>query len=82
MGAMHRRPAPIILVVFMSAPLYLSAQLMPPTAKKVHTEKHINGGALTDDYAWLRERDSPEVKKHLEAENAYAEQSLRRQAIG
>jgi oligopeptidase B len=28
---------------------------------------------LTDDYAWLREKESPEVKAYLEAENAYAE---------
>ena len=76
MGAMHRRLYLFTVVVFMSTPLYLSAQLTPPTAKKLHTEKHINGGTLTDDYAWLRERDSPEVKKYLEAENAYAEQEL------
>ncbi len=46
----------------------------PPVAKKVHTERTLNGVTLTDDYAWLRERDSPDVKSYLEAENAYAEQ--------
>ena len=45
----------------------------PPVAKKVHTERAINGGVLVDDYAWLRERNNPEVHKYLEAENAYAE---------
>jgi oligopeptidase B len=45
----------------------------PPIAKKVHTEKPINGAVLVDDYAWLRERTSPEVHAYLEAENAYAE---------
>ncbi len=45
----------------------------PPVAKKVHTEKAINGSVLVDDYAWLREKDSPEVHSYLEAENAYAE---------
>src|SRR5271165_2131082 len=44
----------------------------PPVAKKVHTEKTINGKTLVDDYAWLRERSNPEVKAYLEAENAYA----------
>jgi oligopeptidase B len=47
----------------------------PPIAKKVHTEKPINGSVLVDDYAWLRERTSPAVHEYLEAENAYAEQS-------
>src|SRR5438309_11897664 len=28
---------------------------------------------LQDDYAWLREKDSPDVIAYLEAENAYAE---------
>jgi oligopeptidase B len=46
----------------------------PPVAKKVHTEKPLNGAVLVDDYAWLRERTSPAVHEYLEAENAYAEQ--------
>ena len=45
----------------------------PPVAKKVHTEKPLNGGVLVDDYAWLRERTSLAVHEYLEAENAYAE---------
>ena len=28
---------------------------------------------LVDDYAWLREKENPEVTAYLEAENAYAE---------
>ncbi len=47
-----------------------------PVAKKVHTEKTVAGGTLVDDYGWLRERSSPEVKSYLEAENAYAERML------
>ena len=45
----------------------------PPVAPKVHTENHINGGRLVDDYRWLREKSNPEVAKYLEAENAYAD---------
>ena len=48
----------------------------PPVAKKVHTEKTVAGGTLVDDYGWLRERSSPEVKSYLEQENAYAERML------
>lgn len=47
-----------------------------PVAKRVHTEKAAVGGTLVDDYGWLRERSSPEVKTYLEQENAYAEQML------
>jgi oligopeptidase B len=45
----------------------------PPVAKKVHTENHVNGGDLVDEYRWLREKSNPEVAQYLEAENAYAE---------
>lgn len=46
---------------------------MAPVAKKIHLEKPVNGTVLVDDYGWLRERNSPEVRAYLEAENAYAE---------
>jgi oligopeptidase B len=50
-----------------------SQPVKPPVAKKVHTEKTLNGKTLVDDYAWLRERSNPDVKAYLEAENTYAE---------
>jgi oligopeptidase B len=49
----------------------------PPTAKKIHTENHINGGNLVDDYAWLRDKANPEVAQYLEAENAYADSIMK-----
>src|SRR5215813_11268443 len=45
----------------------------PPVAEKIHTENHINGGNLVDDYHWLREKPNPKVAKYLEAENAYTD---------
>ena len=30
----------------------------PPVAKPVHTENHINGGKLVDDYRWLRDKSN------------------------
>jgi oligopeptidase B len=45
----------------------------PPIARKEHTETKLHGKTLADDYAWLRDKDSPEVTAYLEAENAYAE---------
>jgi oligopeptidase B len=48
----------------------------PPVARKQPTETRIHGVVLRDDYAWLRERDDPEVTRYLEAENAYAEAQM------
>jgi oligopeptidase B len=45
----------------------------PPIARKVHTENPLHGVVLADDYAWLRDKQNPEVTAYLEAENAYAE---------
>ncbi|MEP6569001.1 MAG: S9 family peptidase [Acidobacteriota bacterium] len=44
----------------------------PMTEKKTKTTK-IHDDTMVDDYFWLREKTNPEVIKHLEAENAYAE---------
>ena len=46
---------------------------LPPVARKQHTEIRLHGVVLTDDYAWLRDKDNPEVTTYLEAENAYAD---------
>ena len=48
----------------------------PPIARKQHTEVQLHGTLLTDDYAWLREKENPEVIAYLEAENAYAEAEM------
>ena len=45
----------------------------PPVAKPIHTENHINGGRLVDDYHWLRDKSNPEVAKYLVDENTYAD---------
>src|SRR5947209_6607630 len=60
-------------------PLSLQAQTaaQPPAAKKIHTEKPVNGDTLVDDYAWLRNKPDPEVAKYLEVENAYADSVMK-----
>jgi oligopeptidase B len=45
----------------------------PPIARKHHTETQKHGVPLVDDYAWLRDKESPDVTAYLEAENAYAD---------
>jgi oligopeptidase B len=44
-----------------------------PIARREHTETRLHGAVLTDDYAWLRDKQNPDVTAYLEAENAYAE---------
>ncbi len=45
----------------------------PPVARREPTTTRLHGHTLVDDYAWLREKQSPEVTRYLEEENAYAE---------
>lgn len=47
-----------------------------PIAPKHHTETELHGVVLEDDYAWLRDRESPEVTQYLEAENLYADAAM------
>ena len=47
-----------------------------PIARREPTETRLHGAVLTDDYAWLRDKESPEVTAYLEAENTYAEAAM------
>ena len=49
---------------------------VPPVAPLHPTTVTRHGEVLTDPYRWLRERDDPAVRTHIEAENAYAEAVL------
>jgi oligopeptidase B len=49
----------------------ISAQ--PPPARRQQTVNTYHGHRLTDDYAWLREKTSPEVIAFLDQENAYTQ---------
>ncbi len=40
----------------------------------------MHGAVLADDYAWLREKENPDVATYLEAENAYADACMAPQA--
>jgi oligopeptidase B len=51
----------------------VNQHLQPPIARKQHTETVLHGVTLSDDYAWLRDKQNPEVTAYLEAENTYAE---------
>ncbi len=45
----------------------------PPIARKEHQETSLHGVTLADDYAWLRDKENPDVTAYLAAENAYAD---------
>src|SRR5262245_9084899 len=53
------------------------AQPRPPAARKARKVIALHGDHIVDDYAWLREKDSPEVLAYLEAENAYTDAMTR-----
>jgi len=43
----------------------------PPAAPRKPAEHVLHGDRRTDDYAWLRQKENPEVIRYLEAENSY-----------
>ncbi len=49
----------------------------PPAPERRPRRVEVHGVRLEDPYHWLRERDSPEVRRHLEAENAYTAALMR-----
>ncbi len=51
--------------------------LTPPIAKKVPTTATLHGEVRTDDYAWLRDKNNPEVIAYIESENAYTADVMR-----
>lgn len=63
----------IVPLTLMTALPDAQGPLSPPAAKKLPKKTKIHGTTLVDDYFWLREKTSPEVTAHLEAENAYTE---------
>ncbi len=49
----------------------------PPVAKRVPKHDVVHGERREDDYFWLRDRQDPEVKAYIEAENAYTAAVMR-----
>ncbi|MGH7655968.1 MAG: S9 family peptidase [Gemmatimonadaceae bacterium] len=49
----------------------------PPVAKAVPSSATLHGELRSDDYAWLRDRENPDVIAYLEAENAYTAAEMR-----
>jgi oligopeptidase B len=49
------------------------SEITPPIARREPASTTVHGHTLQDDYAWLRNKQSEEVTRYLEAENAYTE---------
>jgi oligopeptidase B len=49
----------------------------PPTAKRVPKATTTHGDTLVDDYAWMRDKDDPDTRGYLEAENAYTDAAMK-----
>ena len=45
----------------------------PPVAKIAPVTTEVHGERRVDDYLWLREKENPDVRAYLEAENAYTD---------
>ena len=43
----------------------------PPAARRIHAERTHHGDTVVDEYAWLADKDDPEILRYLDAENAY-----------
>ena len=54
-----------------------SAEPQPPIARREPVEHVLHGDRRIDHYAWLREKENPEVIAYLKAENAYTDAVLR-----
>jgi oligopeptidase B len=48
----------------------------PPLARREPVETVLHGDRRVDHYAWLRQKENPEVIAYLEAENAYTDAIL------
>jgi len=59
-----------LLAVLLSLPQLAAAQ-SPPVARVIPKVDTLHGDIRQDDYFWLRDKQNPEVRAYLEAENAY-----------
>src|SRR3989475_10974006 len=51
--------------------------LKPPVAPREPVEHVLHGDRRVDHYAWLRNKENPEVIAYLEAENSYTDSILK-----
>ena len=47
----------------------------PPSVRQVPSERTFHGDTVTDEYAWLTDKEDPQTIAYLEAENAWTEKA-------
>src|SRR6476660_9973248 len=70
-----------IVIVIGNTVIVAQTDMKPPVAKKVPKVLKIHGYEITDNYAWMRDRNKvkdPEVIKYLEENNKYTESFMGR----
>src|SRR5262245_42724022 len=67
-----------LVVASLLAPALLgvAAENAPPATKKAPVVDELHGVRITDDYRWLEDWSSPDVKAWSEAQNTYARSVL------
>lgn len=88
MIAFHRSPraksrgAPFLLLLLAACPkpsvppVEAGAGLRAPVARRTPVSSTLHGETRVDEYAWMKEKATPELEAHLRAENAYTEAVL------
>src|SRR3954454_17123039 len=51
------------------------ASASPPAARQTPHERTFHGDTVTDEYAWLADKDDPQTIAYLESENAWTERA-------
>ena len=49
---------------------------MPPVAKREPKRREFHGDVFEDDYEWMRNKESAEVRDYVAAENRYCEHRM------
>ena len=66
-------PSGALIAMTLASASVRAAEIRPPSARQVPHLRTLHGERFEDPWFWLRERDDPEVRAYLEAENAYTE---------
>lgn len=69
----NRSPFVASLLLALFTPALLAQAPQPPVAKRVPHEQTWHGRKFVDEWFWLRQKDNPEVRSYLQAENNYTE---------
>jgi oligopeptidase B len=69
-----QQPAPITVETVDAGTI--DAGLHAPVARRTPVSTTLHGETRVDEYAWMKEKGTPELEAHLHAENAYTDAML------